>query len=96
MTDAHGRRAASRRAGSNSRALEKTKVTRHTHRFTIADHDAVETLVDKLVQRGKGNPKERLLQALSAAVRRYEGSNEQVRQAFFHGLLTGYAVALKL
>lgn len=71
-------------------------MARHTHRFTIADRDAVETLIDKLAQRGKGDHKERLLQALSVAARRYEGSNEQVRQAFFHGLLTGYAVALKL
>jgi len=72
-------------------------MARHTHKFTIADHDAVETLMDKLADRGKGNRhKERLLQALSVAARRYEGSNEETRQAFFHGLLTGYAVALKL
>ena len=69
-------------------------MARHTHKFTIADHDAVETLMDKLADRGKGNRhKERLLQALSVAARR---SNEETRQAFFHGLLTGYAVALKL
>jgi len=34
--------------------------------------------------------------ALDDATRHYKDSNQKVRQAFFHGLLTGYAVALKL
>jgi CheY-like chemotaxis protein len=37
-----------------------------------------------------------LLRALDDAARRYKDSNQKVQQAFFHGLLTGYAVALKL
>jgi hypothetical protein len=44
----------------------------------------------KQVGRGK------LLRALDDAARHYEDSNQKVRQAFFHGLLTGYAVALKV
>jgi hypothetical protein len=70
---------------------------RHSHRFTIADEDAVSTLVEKLVSGGKHQQRrERLLRALDDAVRHYKDSNQKVRQAFFHGLLTGYAVALKL
>jgi hypothetical protein len=38
----------------------------------------------------------KLLIALDEAAKRYQDSTEQERQAFFHGLLTGYAVALKL
>jgi hypothetical protein len=37
-----------------------------------------------------------LLKALDQAARSYKDSNQKQRQAFFHGLLTGYAVALKL
>jgi hypothetical protein len=40
--------------------------------------------------------REKLLRALDDAARHYKDSNQKVRQAFFHGLLTGYAVALKL
>jgi hypothetical protein len=72
-------------------------MTRHPHQFTIADEDAVAALIRKLVN---GGPREerrrRLLSALDAAARRYKDSNQKVRQAFFHGLLTGYAVALKI
>ena len=69
----------------------------HSHRFTIADDDAVRALVDKLVSVGP-HPvrREKLLRALDDAARHYKDSNQKVRQAFFHGLLTGYAVALKL
>jgi hypothetical protein len=72
-------------------------MAQHSHKFTIADDDAVRALVDKLVN---GGPKElrrqKLLRALDDATRHYKDSNQKVRQAFFHGLLTGYAVALKL
>ena len=72
-------------------------MARHTHRFTIADDDAVRALIDKLAGRGsKGAYREKLLRALDDAARHYKDSNQQVRRAFFHGLLTGYAVALKL
>jgi hypothetical protein len=40
--------------------------------------------------------REKLLKALDEASRRYRNSGQKERQAFFHGLLTGYAVALKL
>ena len=67
----------------------------HLHKFTIADEDAVRTLVEKLTN-GKHQDRERLLHALDDAARHYKDSKQKVRQAFFHGLLTGYAVALKL
>jgi hypothetical protein len=44
----------------------------------------------------RGVRREKLLRALDDAARHYKDSNQQVRRAFFHGLLTGYAVALKL
>jgi len=72
-------------------------MARHTHTFTIADDDAVRALIDKLAGRGlKGVRREKLLRALDDAARHYKDSNQRVRRAFFHGLLTGYAVALKL
>jgi hypothetical protein len=40
--------------------------------------------------------REKLLKALDEASRHYENTTQKQRQAFFHGLLTGYAVALKL
>jgi hypothetical protein len=69
----------------------------HSHKFTIADDQAVRVLVDKVHDRGTHQPRrERLLKALHQAFEGYQASNEKERQAFFHGLLTGYAVALKL
>ena len=70
---------------------------RHSHKFTIADHDAVSVLVEKLVsgRKTRGNH-ERLLRALHDAARHYRDSDQRVRQGFFHGLLTGYGVALKM
>jgi len=35
------------------------------------------------------------LKAFDAAARQYNRSRREVSQAFFHGLLTGYAVGLK-
>jgi hypothetical protein len=71
-------------------------MAQHAHRFTIADDDAVRVLVGKLLKLGKKQGREKLLRALDDAARHYKDSNQKVRQAFFHGLLTGYAVALKL
>jgi hypothetical protein len=72
-------------------------MTRHSHKFTIADDDAVSALVDKLVDGGKHQQRrEKLLLALDDATRHYKDSDQKVRQAFFHGLLTGYAVTFKL
>jgi hypothetical protein len=70
---------------------------KHTHKFSIADADAVQVLLNKL-----GAPKgsrsvdeEKLYQALHCASQRYSQSSQEISQAFFHGLLTGYAVGLK-
>lgn len=66
-------------------------------RFAIADQEAVRTLVAKLAApRGsRAVDEQRLLQALDQAAQRYWRSDEKVRQAFIHGLLTGYGVGLK-
>jgi hypothetical protein len=72
-------------------------MAQHAHKFTIADDDAVRVLLNKLVKGGaKPARREKLLRALDDAARHYKDSNQKVRQAFFHGLLTGYAVALTL
>jgi hypothetical protein len=73
-------------------------MARHSHQFTIADDEAVRALVEKLVGGRPSNQarREKLLRALDDATRHYKDSNQKVRRAFFHGLLTGYAVALKL
>lgn len=70
---------------------------RHSHKFTIADEEAVRVLLEKLTRpHVRRDMQERLLRALDDAARHYADSSKKVRQAFFHGLLTGYAVALKL
>ena len=72
-------------------------MARHTHQYTIADDEAVKVLLDKLLSGGSHQQRrEKLLKALDEASRRYNTSTQKVRKAFFHGLLTGYAVALKL
>ncbi len=72
-------------------------MSHHTHKYGIADEEAVQLLVDKLLAGGsRQQRREKLLKALDQASRRYKDSNQKQRQAFFHGLLTGYAVALKL
>jgi hypothetical protein len=69
----------------------------HGHRFTIADDEAVQVLLDKMLGRGtRQKRREKLLKALDEASRHYQKTSQKERQAFFHGLLTGYAVALKL
>jgi hypothetical protein len=72
-------------------------MARHTHQYTIADDEAVKVLLDKLLIGGPHQQRrEKLLKAPDDASRRYNSSTQKVRKAFFHGLLTGYAVALKL
>jgi hypothetical protein len=72
-------------------------MVRHTHQYTIADDEAVTVLLDKLVSSGSHQQRrEKLLKALDEASQRYKSSTQRERKAFFHGLLTGYAVALKL
>jgi hypothetical protein len=69
----------------------------HKHKYTIADEEAVQLLLKKLLAGGpRQQRREKLLKALDQAARCYGDSNQKQRQAFFHGLLTGYAVALKL
>lgn len=69
---------------------------RHSHKFTIADDDAVHVLVEKLMNGTNRQQQKRLLRAGADATRHYKDSSEKARSAFFHGLLTGYAVALKV
>ena len=69
----------------------------HTHKYGIADDEAVRSLVEKMLAGGQRQQRrEKLLRALDQATKRYKDSDQKQRQAFFHGLLTGYAVALKL
>jgi hypothetical protein len=72
-------------------------MARHTHQYTIADDEAVKVLLDKLLSGGPHQQRrDKLLKALDDASQRYKSSTQKERKAFFHGLLTGYAVALKL
>ena len=72
-------------------------MARHTHQYTIADDEAVKVMLDKLLASGPHQQRrEKLLKALDEASRRYYSTTLKERKAFFHGLLTGYAVALKL
>ena len=72
-------------------------MARHTHQYTIADDEAVKVLLDKLLVGGPHQQRrEKLLKALDDASHRYNSSTQMERKAFFHWLLTGYAVALKL
>ncbi len=55
----------------------------HTHRYTIADDEAVEVLVDKLVLHGSHQQRrEKLLKALDDASRHYNTSAGKERKAF--------------
>ena len=72
-------------------------MARHTHQYTIADDEAVKVLLDKLLSGSSHQQRrEKLLKALDEASQRYTSATQKERKAFFHGLLTGYAVALKL
>lgn len=70
---------------------------KHTHKFSIADGDAVQVLLSKLgAPNGSRNVDgEKLYRALYCAAQHFNQSSQGIRQAFFHGLLTGYAVGLK-
>jgi hypothetical protein len=75
---------------------EKSPNSPHSHRYTIADDDAVETLMGKLETSSAGRVNRgKLRLALTAAIDEFRSTDERERKAFFHGLLTGYAVALK-
>jgi hypothetical protein len=69
----------------------------HTHKYAIADRDAVSIMLKKVSEPEGSHSVDsvRLMRALAAAARKYTQSRQEVNQAFFHGLMTGYAVALK-
>lgn len=65
-------------------------------RLTIAQPEAVETLVTKVRRQAEANPDWwRLSRATARAFQRYGEAPDQDARGFYHGLLTGYAVALK-
>jgi len=70
---------------------------KHTHKFSIADRDAVRVLLEKLgaPNGSRDVDAEKLYRALDSASLRYSQSSQEIRRAFFHGLLTGYGVGLK-
>lgn len=62
----------------------------------IARPEAVEALFEKLRIRGKENPAwQRLVTATRRAHERYLKIRAPKARGFYHGLLTGYAVAMK-
>lgn len=75
----------------------KRRLNPHSHRFTIADDEAVQTLMNKLETSRAGQvDREALRRALHTAEEEYREASQRERKAFFHGMLTGYAVALKI
>ena len=63
-------------------------MARHTHKYTIADDEAVKVLLDKLLSGGAHQQRrEKLLKALDEASQRYKSSRQRERKAFFHGLI---------
>ncbi len=73
------------------------RMARHRHPFTIGGADAVREMLNKLMEWSpRQQRRQRLLKALERAAQGYNGAHQRELQAFFHGLLTGYAVALKL
>jgi hypothetical protein len=86
------------REGGRMSSLASKMSFNHPHPFSIADRDTVWELLNKLAKPNGSShnvDNAKLMQALRAAVRRYTQSDQQIKQAFFHGLLTGYAVGLK-
>ena len=66
-------------------------------RLTVAQPEAVETLVAKLRVRAKDNPAwRRMVLATDRAHRQYGEVSAPNLRGFYHGLLTGYGVGLKL
>jgi hypothetical protein len=65
-------------------------------RLTVAQPEAVEVLLAKLRARAGGNPAwYRVMRAAGRAEERYRDSGTPDFRGFYHGLLTGYAVAIK-
>ena len=79
------------------RRTERQTGKTHSHIYTIADDEAVEILVAKLETSGIGQVnREKLRDAFETAAEEYKSTDEKERKSFFHGMLTGYAVALKV
>jgi len=65
-------------------------------KLTVAQPEAVETLFDKMRIRGRDNPAwQRLIRATGRAHERFLEVSTPDARGFYHGLLTGYAVAIK-
>lgn len=66
-------------------------------RLTVAQPEAVERLFEKLRIRARDNPAvwHRLVKASDRAHARFQQVGTPDARGFYHGLLTGYAVALK-
>ncbi len=66
-------------------------------RFTVGQLEAVEVLVTKLHGRIADTPaRRRLAQAIGRAQTRHHEVGTPDDRGFYHGLLTGYAVAMKV
>ena len=65
-------------------------------RLTVAQPEAVEILVAKILVRAKDNPAwRRMVLATDRAHRQYGEVSAPDFRGFYHGLLTGYAVAIQ-
>ncbi len=66
-------------------------------RLVVAQPEAVEALFAKLQVRTRDNPAawQRLIRAIDRAHARYQQVGPPDARGFYHGLLTGYAVAVK-
>lgn len=66
-------------------------------RRAVAEPETFEVLLDKFRVRARQNPEvwHRLITATDRAHTRYQHVNSADARGFYHGLLTGYAVALK-
>jgi hypothetical protein len=57
---------------------------RHTHQYTIADDEAVQVMIEKLLSSGPHQQRrERLLKALEEASRRYYSTRSKSARHFF-------------
>ncbi len=67
----------------------------HRHLF-VGDPQAVQILAGKISTKSREEPAwQRIVRAATKAQARHEGVRTQGDLGFYHGLLTGYAVALK-
>jgi len=66
-------------------------------RFTVGQSEAVEVLMAKLHGRFEDSPAHRRLsKAIGRAHTRHRQVSTPDNRGFYHGLLTGYAVAMKV